>query len=113
MRFRSRPKELDAYIGQVKAKQDNIVWPRPLINSRGVDEFFWKGSPNPTPVQRIAALLFAAVFFGGALAFASMAWELGGSGLAWFGTIAVLVFALGLRFFWSGTFKRSRGTEEK
>jgi hypothetical protein len=49
------------FLKEIENNQRNVVWPGPLVNGRGVDEFFWKGSPNPTTVQRVATLLFAAV----------------------------------------------------
>ena len=47
--------KLDTFIADVERKQKNVVWPDPLVNSRGVDQFFWRGCPNPTVVQRIGA----------------------------------------------------------
>ena len=40
-------------------RQMNITPPDVLRNSRGVDEFLWKGRSNPTPVQRVGAALCA------------------------------------------------------
>ena len=62
-------------IEDLKAKQRNTVWPDPLINSRGVDAFLWKGSPNPSMVQRIGAVLFGLFFICGAVMFASICAE--------------------------------------
>jgi hypothetical protein len=50
------------FIEKIKAKQRNTVWPSPMINSRGVDEFLWRGDPDAPLVQRIAAWLFGLVF---------------------------------------------------
>jgi hypothetical protein len=50
------------FIESIKAKQRNTVWPDTLINSRGVDEFLWKGSPDPSLVQRLAAFIFGLTF---------------------------------------------------
>jgi hypothetical protein len=58
MRRPDRPSESNEFIDALKAKQDNLLWPSSLVNSRRVDEFFFKGRPNPTPVQRVAAWLF-------------------------------------------------------
>jgi hypothetical protein len=46
----------------IEAKQRNTVWPDTMINSRGVDEFLWKGDPNAPLVQRMAAWIFG-IFF--------------------------------------------------
>lgn len=97
---------------EISARQSNIVWPGPLANSRGVDEFFWRGSPSPTIIQRVAAWLFAAVFFGSAFVLAIMAWNIGGAALFLLGGMAVLAFALGVRFFRSGFARRPTGEEE-
>ncbi|HXE62188.1 MAG TPA: hypothetical protein VN519_01535 [Bryobacteraceae bacterium] len=98
--------DLERFVDDVSAKQRNIVWPGPLVNSRGVDSFFWNGSPNPTIIQRIAAWLFAATDIGGALMLALLAWRIGGTALVVLGGMAVLVFALGIRTFSNG-FARS------
>jgi hypothetical protein len=49
--------KLQHYIDDLEAKQNNVVWPDTMKNSRSVDKFLWSGSPNPTLVQRIAAWL--------------------------------------------------------
>jgi hypothetical protein len=46
------------FISEIEAKQRNTVWPDTLVNSRGVDELLWKGSPYITTVQRIGVALF-------------------------------------------------------
>src|ERR1035437_6152886 len=89
--------DLDKFVDDIKAKQNNVVWPGPLANSRGVDAFFWKGSPNPTKIQRVAAWLCAATDIGGALMLGMLAWKIGGTALIVLGGMAVLVFALGIR----------------
>jgi predicted tellurium resistance membrane protein TerC len=33
-----------------------------MINSRGVDEFLWRGDPDAPPVQRMAAWIFGLAF---------------------------------------------------
>ena len=111
MRRRHHETDLDKLTGEMRAKQSNIVWPGPLVNSRGVDAFFWRGSPNPTTIQRIAAWLFAAADIGGALMLATLAWHIGGSGLILLGGMAVLVLALGIKTFSNGFPKRTRGTK--
>jgi hypothetical protein len=51
----SRRKKLDEFIEQKAADQRNIVFPDTVRNGRSVDVFLWRGSPDPTIVQRIAA----------------------------------------------------------
>lgn len=48
----------------LEAKQRNILWPDTLANTRGVDEFLWKGSPNPTGVQRVGMAIFGLFYLG-------------------------------------------------
>ena len=62
MKGRRRGSDLEGFIDQIKDKQRNTVWPGPLVNSRNADQFLWKGSSNPTVVQRIAALLLGFSF---------------------------------------------------
>ena len=92
------------YLQEIDSKQRNIVWPGPLVNSRGVDEFFWKGSPNPTVIQRIAAWLFGLVFLGIAFVLSYIAWNLGGSAWVIFGGGAIVFLMFGVRHIWSGIF---------
>lgn len=93
-------------IEDIRNNQRNIVWPGPLVNSRGVDYFFWKGSPNPSVIQRIAAWLFGLVFLGIALMLLDLAWNLG-DGSAWliFGGGAAVFLVFAVRHMWSGTFR--------
>lgn len=49
-------------VEEIKEKQRNTVWPDTLLNSRNVDEYLWKGSPNAPLVQRIGAWLFGFTF---------------------------------------------------
>jgi len=39
------------------------VFPDTVRNGRAVDVFMWRGSPNPTNVQRVAAAIFGLFFF--------------------------------------------------
>ena len=98
------------YLKDIDNKQRNIIWPGPLVNSRGVDEFFWKGSPRPTMVQRIAAWLFGLALVAGALLLLYLAWYAGGSAWVVFGGTAVLFGGMGVRYLWSGTFRRKTGS---
>lgn len=49
-------------LGEIGARQRNSVWPDTLRNSALVDAFVWRGSPNPTYVQRIGTALFGLLF---------------------------------------------------
>src|SRR5882762_6834178 len=58
----SHRQNLDKFIDETRASQQNIVFPDTVRNGRSVDAFLWRGSPNPTPVQRIGAWMFGLVF---------------------------------------------------
>ena len=96
------------FIDEMKAKQDNIVWPGPLVNSRGVDAFLWRGSPNPTWVQRVAAWLFGLTFMSIGAGFLALAWHETES--AWVpAVLAVGLWAVGIRTFYNGCRKFKTG----
>jgi hypothetical protein len=104
--------DLDRFTDELRIRQSNIVWLGPPVNSRGVDAFFWKGSPDPTIIQRIAAWLFAVVDIFGALMLANLAWRIGGAALVVLGGIAILFFALGIKTFSNGFAKRKKPAHE-
>jgi hypothetical protein len=86
-------------IEQIKAKQQNTVWPSPLINSKAVDEFLWKGASDAPLVQRIGACIFGAAFISLGVFFVGLAVEQK--------TYVAVVFAgvftwVGGRIFWNG-----------
>jgi hypothetical protein len=60
------------FIEEIKAKQRNTVWPGPMINSRGVDAFLWRGDPDAPLVQRMAAWIFGVAFMIAGLAVLGM-----------------------------------------
>jgi len=62
MKNKAKPVNSERLIERIKVKQKNTVWPGPLINSRGVDEFLWKGSADAPLVQRIGAWIFGLTF---------------------------------------------------
>ena len=68
-------KGVPSLIEEVKAKQRNIVWPDPIRNSRTVDAFLWRGSPNATTVQRIGAGIFGLFFLSIGIATVVLAYE--------------------------------------
>ena len=66
-------RKLEEFIDESSARQRNIVFPDTARNARSVDAFLWKGSPNPTLVQRTGAWLFGLNFIGLGLAFVGAA----------------------------------------
>ena len=60
------------FVDTMRPKQRNTLWPDTMRNSRFVDVFLWRGTENPTTVQRIGAWLFGATFAGIGIAFFSM-----------------------------------------
>jgi hypothetical protein len=57
-------RNLDNFIDETRASQRNIVFPDTVRNARSVDLFLWRGSPNPTLVQKIGAWMIGVVFIG-------------------------------------------------
>jgi hypothetical protein len=103
-----RPKERStrSVVEGLKAKQRNLVWPDALINSRGVDEFLWKGAPNAPLVQRVAAWLFGLAFIAVGLGFIAVAYE---KGFIVFGVLSIVWFFAGVKVFLNG-FRRRKAT---
>ena len=91
----------------IKAKQRNTIWPDTLINSQGVNEFLWKGSPDAPLVQRVAAWLFGIVFILG-----GVGWLVAAYKKEWWGIclLSFVWFYVGGRVFLNG-FKRRRSRE--
>ena len=94
--------DLKKLADDMRAMQSNTVWPDPLINSRGVDAFLWKGSPSPTAVQRVAAWLFGVIYMSAGFILLALAWHEGGIGLILLGIVAVCALALGIKTFSNG-----------
>jgi hypothetical protein len=57
-------RDLDDFLEESRRRQRNVVFPDTVRNARSVDAFLWKGSPNPTLVQRVGAWLFGLTFIG-------------------------------------------------
>jgi hypothetical protein len=92
MRRRSRLSDEPGFIDDIRDRQRNILWQDSLVNSRSVDVFLWRGSPNPTMVQRVGAWLFGATFIGAGACLVSLAWMEG----TWsWGVVAIATFGLG------------------
>ena len=107
---------LDRFVDESRASQRNIVFPDTVRNGRSVDVFFWRGSPNPTVVQRIAAWLFG--LFWMAMGSAWLAGTLSAhnkrdnEGLWITAAIAVPCYLVGIRIFCNG-FPRRAKTAQK
>jgi hypothetical protein len=91
----------DQAIEEVRAKQRSTVWPDTIRNSRSVDAFLWKGSPDASSVQRIAAWVFGVFFILGGTAWLDAAFErhsvmVGVFSIAWF-LVGGKVFLNGFR----------------
>ncbi len=94
-------------IEEVRAKQRNTVWPDTIRNSRSVDAFLWKGSPNAPLVQRIAACIFGFTFILIGLGWVAVAYE---KHSRVFGVLSIVWFAVGARVFLNG-FRRPKVEE--
>lgn len=57
-------RDLDDFLEESRQRQRNVVFPDTVRNARSVDAFLWRGSPNPTRVQRIGAWLFGLTLIG-------------------------------------------------
>jgi hypothetical protein len=103
MRSKATLADRKRYIEEIKAKQRNTVWPGPMINSRGVDEFLWRGSPDATLVQRMAAWIFGLTFIFGGFLWVDVAYE-----RHWrvFGALSIVWFLVGGKVFLNGFRKR-------
>jgi hypothetical protein len=58
----TQPKPEEQVVEEIKAKQRNTLWPDALLNSRSVDTYLWKGSPDAPLVQRVGAGIFGITF---------------------------------------------------
>jgi hypothetical protein len=103
-------------IEDVRAKQRNTVWPDAMINSRSVDAFLWKGSPNAPLVQRIGAWIFGLTFILLGLGWVAVAYE---KDDLVFGVLSIAWFAVGGKVFSNGIRRRKvekpsdHGTDEQ
>ena len=103
----SHRRDLDKFIDETRSSQRNIVFPDTVRNGRSVDVFFWRGSPAPTLVQRIAAWMFGLAFTVGGLMFLPLAAKIrneGGSWASWelYVVLACFNIVVGTRFFRNG-----------
>lgn len=104
MKRRTEISKQKRFVEEMRAKQSNTVWPDPLINSRGVDEFLWKGSADAPLIQRMAAWMFGLFFILGGVAFLDVAHKK----QSWlFGLLSIGWFLVGGKVFLNG-FKRRK-----
>ena len=109
-------RDLDKFIDESRASQRNIVFPETVRNGRSVDVFFWRGSPAPTLIQRIAAWLFGLMFVAQGFIFGYFAFDVGKKedsvvGFVFIGLMSLALIALGMRIFRNGFPRRSKSTE--
>ena len=98
------------FIEEINAKQRNTVWPGPMINSRDVDAFLWRGDPNAPLVQRMAAWIYGIFFMVvGGFGFLAVAYQKG-----WwaFGVFSIVWFLVGGKVFLNG-FRRRKAKVSK
>lgn len=102
-----RPEE--DFIKDLRAKQQNVVWPDPVVNASRVDKFLWRGSLNPTWVQRVGAWIVGMTFMGSGLVFlllASQAWHQDAVEAITFGGFGTGLLSVGIKMFLNGWPKR-------
>jgi hypothetical protein len=97
--------DLGNFIAEARAKQSNNVWPDPLRNGRALDDFLWRGSENPTLVQKIGAWIIGLATFALGVEFLGLGLK-GRSLLEVLFSIAVL--SLGVKTFLCGFRRRKR-----
>ena len=107
-------RDLDKFIDETRASQRNIVFPDTVRNGRSVDVFFWRGSPAPTLVQRIAAWMLGLTFIGNGLVLFGLAVRMRPEswGVSWimtFGSFCSIL--IGMRTFRNGFPRPTKPTE--
>ena len=110
-----RRRKLDAFIDDVRTRQRNIVFPDTLRGGRSVDALLWKGSPNPSLVQRIAARVLGFLFVISGLMFLRFVAAVRDEDGSWIGAwIIVLISAslvlAGIKIFRNGFPRRNKPT---
>ena len=93
----------DHLIEDVRERQQNVIWPRAMINSNSVDSLLWKGSLNASKVQRVGIGIWGLAFLCVGAVCELGAYEKRGLFLAFFG---LPWLALGTRIFLNA-FKRN------
>jgi hypothetical protein len=111
MKNRTESSKRKRLIEGIKAKQRNTIWPDTLINSQGVNEFLWKGSPDAPLVQRIAAWIFGVVFI-----LIGVGWLAGAYQKQWWGIglLSIVWFFIGGKVFLNGfRWRKARASKGK
>ena len=104
-------RDLNEFLEEARQRQRNVVFPDTVRNARSVDAFLWKGSGNPTRVQRAGAWLFGLTFIGFGACLITFVGAARSDG-EWVGafvltSMSVGVIALGIKIFRNG-FPRSK-----
>jgi hypothetical protein len=108
MTHRDKPPsgDLDEFIDGVRASQRNIVFPDTVRNERPLLVFLWRGSPDPSLIQRIGAWLFGLMWIAFGAVFLRQATEArGNEDWAGFGLMLLAssgFISLGIRTFGNG-----------
>ena len=110
-----RRQQLDKFIGDIRARQRNIVFPDTLRGGRSVDAFLWNGSPNPSLVQRITAWMFGLIFVILGLTFMPVVARIRDVDGSWIGAwfmmvISVALVLVGIKIFRNGFPRRNEPT---
>ena len=100
----------DELIEDVKARQENTVWPDTLKNGSSVDAFLWRGDPDAPLVQRMGAWIFGITFILGGLGWLGAAFQ-----RHWpvFGLLSTFWFFIGGKVFLNGFRKHSKVHSKK
>lgn len=113
MKGDTQPKAEEQGVEETKAKQRNILWPDALLNSRSVDAFLWKGSPDAPLVQRVGAWIFGITFMllGAGLIEADreITPDLKSTAAV---ILGVIFFGVGLKVFLNGFRRRKKKAED-
>jgi hypothetical protein len=109
MRRRDRTSSLSILVEETKARQENVIWPRPLQNSRKVDEILFKGSTSLTPVQRVGVWIFGIVYICAGLSSFGVAQDTHG-GRWFFRILGTVILVVGIWIVRNGC-RRRRGPE--
>ena len=91
-------------VAEIKDKQRNIVFPDTVRNSRNVDAFLWKGSPDAPLVQRMGAWIIGLFFLGWGFCFLYMGYREPSLPIFFYSTVGLV---LGGKIFLNG-FRRHR-----
>jgi hypothetical protein len=112
----SHHRDLDKLIDDARESQRNIVFPDTVRNGRSVDSVLWKGSPNPTFLQKIGAWLFGLTFIGQGLAILLIARQFRNDDVSRIGVFLVVLVSLsvvlvGIRIFRNGFSRRQKSPD--